>query len=819
MLCLLLGCSPTRHLAENERLLWKIKLEGVEQTDKSAITPLYQQKPNRRVLGYPLYLNLYYLGKRFYNPEKFQAKINKETANYNRRIARAGNDSLQIDKLIEKKETRLGKLQDKKENGNWLMKTVGEPPAIFDSLKLVQTEDQIKIYLNSKGFFRSAVSSATKVKTRKVFATVSINEGQPYKIEQHTYSIPDTAIQRIVQTALSVSPIKLGENYDEALLSQERARIESILKDNGYFDFRQQFVTFEPDTSFTPYTVRLNTLVSNPSDTTGHKVYSIKNVYFVSDAELNRFGVNRDTVALANVYYLAYDQRVKPKILNRKVILRPGQTYSASRALLNQRILSNLDIFKYTTITYTKLADTLYTNARAGLLNAQINTSILPRFQATTELGGTFTERVPGPYASLRLRIRNIFGGAEIFDIGVRAGIEGQLQLNENTAGTRTEIGADMGVTFPQILLPFRNNNLLVKYNPRTRFSTGYTYVDRNEYTRTNLNFSLDYIWQRQNIHQYTFSPVDIDIISTPRISDEFNARLQEFAEQGNPLRESFNNAFVSSINFTSLYNTTNYNQTNSAKLIRAFVESGGLLGQYASKAFSDLTSYKFVKVNLDYRQYIPLGNNMMFVYRANGGVAKPLDSAQVLPYDKFFFAGGPSSVRAWLPRRLGPGSSARIEQKMDETTNAPMIDPETNQPIEEITYRFEQPGEILLEFNSEFRFRMFRFGITNVNGAIFLDAGNVWVFKEEDYNSSTIRYQRGAAFDADRFYKEIAVGTGFGIRLDFSFAILRFDIATKVYDPALPEGSRFVLDKFSPNKIFGTDTQTTFNLGIGYPF
>ncbi|WP_205500765.1 translocation and assembly module lipoprotein TamL [Rufibacter psychrotolerans] len=815
MLCLLLGCTPTRHLSENERLLWRIKLEGVKQNNKSEIAALYQQKPNRRVLGVPLYLNLYYLGKRFYNPERIQANIEEETADANRRIQRAGADSVRVDKLIEKKETKLAKLQNKKENGNWLMRTVGEPPAIFDSLKLVQTEDQVRIFLNSKGFFRNHVSSTTQTHHKKVFVTLQVEEDKPYLLTQHTYQVADTTILNLLQANQATSFIKLQQNYDEGLLSQERTRLEQLLKNNGFYEFRQQFITFEADTSYEDYTVRLSTLIANPTDTTRHKVYTIKDVYFISDAGLNRFGRTRDTVALNNVHFLAYQHRIKPKILARKVIIRPGQTYSASRTLNNQRIVSNLDVFKYTTISYTKVADsvrvadTVAIGPNQGLLNAQINTALLPRFQETSEVGGTFTEKVPGPYTSIRFRIRNIFGGAEIFDVGVRAGVEGQLQRNVATVGRRTEIGADMGVTFPQILVPFRTNDLLIRYNPRTRFSTGYTYVDRNEYTRTNVDFSFDYIWQRLNIHQFSFSPLDINVISSPRIDPQFQQYLDTLELSGNPLNESFKDAFVSSINFTSLYNTANYNQSNDAKLVRLFVETGGLLWNYLAEQFKDMNTYRFAKLNVDYRRYHALGNNMTFVYRANGGVAKPLGKSRALPYDKYFFAGGSSSVRAWLPRRLGPGSSSLINR-----------DP-NSENFNQVDYLFEQPGEILLELNSEFRFRIFRFGGTNVNGALFVDAGNVWLFQERNTNPNPNIYEfrPGAKFELNRFYKELAVGTGFGVRLDFTFAILRFDVATKLYDPAMPQGNRFVINQFRSDRIFGNTNQTTFNLGIGYPF
>ncbi|WP_225988111.1 BamA/TamA family outer membrane protein [Rufibacter sp. LB8] len=808
MLGLLVGCSPTRHLTGNERLLWKINLEGAQQNKKSALSPLYQQKPNRRVLGTPLYLNLYYLGKQFYNPEKIQAQKDQKTEEFNQDIARAGSDSIKVDKLIEKKEKKLGKLQNKLENGNWLMRTVGESPAIFDSTKLVSTEEQVKLYLNSKGFFRSTVSSSTATQDKKVTATIHITEDKPYVVTHHLYEVPDTALLGLMQRNQAASLVKLNQNFEEATLAQERVRLEQLFKNNGYFDFKQQFVTFNADTSYVDYTVRLKTQIANPTDSSFHKVYTIQNTYVTTDAGNNRFGVNRDTLLLNDIYFMAYEQRFKPKVMIRKVILRPGQTFSAARTQTNQRILSSMDVFKFATVTYTKKADSLSSTSRTGLLDANINMAPLPRYQETAEVGGTFTEQVPGPYSSLRLRIRNIFGGAEIFDIGVRAGIEGQLQVNEAVTGRRTEIGADFGVTFPQILVPFRTNDLLVRFNPRTRFSTGYTYVNRNEYTRTNLDFSFDYIWQRQNIHQFSFSPIDINIISTPKISDDFLKTLDEFEAQGSPLRQSFLNTFVSSMNFTSLYNTANYNQSNDAKLVRLFAETGGIIGRFLAKPFNDLTNYQFVKASVDYRRYHPLPNNFMFVYRVNGGVAKPFGRTQVLPYDKHFFAGGSSSVRAWLPRRLGPGSS-RVIGLNEETGKY------------EIIYKFEQPGEILLEFNSEMRFRMFRFGTTNVNGAVFLDAGNIWLFNERSNvaPSGNFRYEGQGTFAFDRFYKEMAVGTGFGVRFDFTFAILRLDIATRMFDPAQPEGSRFVLNRFQPGNILSENTQTTFNLGIGYPF
>jgi outer membrane protein assembly factor BamA len=297
-------------------------------------------------------------------------------------------------------------------------------------------------------------------------------------------------------------------------------------------------------------------------------------------------------------------------------------------------------------------------------------------------------------------------------------------------------------------------------------------------------------------------TPIDISIINASAVSDSFQVTLNRLANEGSPLFRSFTQLYVPSINATSLYNSNDFNQTRDARFLRLFAEVGGLT-RSLYKDRINLNVYDFVKLAADYRRYHKLGDKNFLVYRLNGGVARALtrtdvrdtadqlvDRQLIIPYDKYLFAGGNSSVRAWRPRRLGPGSYTTTRTEAGQTLR---------------DYDLEQPGELLLEGSVEYRFPVYSF----INGAVFTDFGNVWSLQSDP--------RPGAQFHLDSFWRQFAVGSGAGIRLDFSFLILRLDIATKVYDPTAPDGEKWAIRNF---RLFGRgEDQTAFNLGIGYPF
>lgn len=803
LLSLVCGCTPTRLLPPGRNLLRNIKLKGVDQSDPARLEALYQQRPNSR---FPLpKLTIYQLGSTFYNRDKVQKRLDEERLEYRKRIQAARPDSVKVGKLLVKRDQHLRRHQLVLDKGNAIMR-LGEAPVLYDSALTAKTVEQMSILLKSEGFFRGRVTATDSVRKRMVTVTYQVTENTPFTYSQLDYDIPDSAVARVVRADQQASLLKVGQRYDEAIIGQERNRLETLLKNAGYFDFREQYITLEADTSFAPYTVRLRTLIANPAPGVNHRVYSIRHVNFLTDAGTVRFGVKRDTIERDSVYYLAFQHRFSTRILDRKLTVRPEQRYSLTNTQLTQRQLADLDVFRFNNVNYVKVEPTAATDSTNYQLDAVVNASPHKRFQELTEFGATYVAEQVGPFVNARLKVRNVFGGAEVLEFGVRAGFEGQY--NRVTGSDipqtvlTTQLGGNVNLVIPQFLVPWRTGRMLSRYNPRTRLNVTYTYVQRPEYTRTNLEGTFDYIWQRSLYHQFVLTPFDVSIINASAISDSFQVRLNRLAQEGSPLFRSFTQLYVPSINATSLYNSNDFNQTRDATFLRLFAEVGGLTRSLYQDRIN-LNVYDFAKLTADYRRYHKLGPKTFFVYRFNGGIARALTrtdvedadgnvtgSQLIIPYDKYLFAGGSSSVRAWKPRRLGPG--AYTTTRVDDGVLVR-------------DYNLEQPGELLLEANVEYRFPIYSF----INGAVFTDAGNVWTLQSDP--------RPNAQFKPDQFLTQFAVGSGVGIRLDFSFLILRFDVATKVYDPTAPDGEKWAIRNV---RLLGrSEDQTAFNLGIGYPF
>ena len=435
----------------------------------------------------------------------------------------------------------------------------------------------------------------------------------------------------------------------------------------------------------------------------------------------------------------------------------------------------------------------------------------------------TVTQGFPGPYYSLSFKKRNIFKGLEIFELNGRFGFEGVAAATEIGGVYRsTEAGINSSVTFPQFLFPTgRYSDQLGKFNPKTRLLAGYTYTDRPEYQRSNFTISNTYTWQNKRTTNYSFTLTNLQIIQST-LTNAFDSLLTDLqTKQGNNLKNSFKPSLVSSMIFTMTWNPNNYgNAERNSFFMRFTAESGGtLFNVYTPTIATDngLQVYKYLRASLDLRKKIIIDKNTSVAYRFNTGVAYSYGGDNALPYEKYFFVGGSNSVRAWRPRRLGVGSSP------PPVTTNPASDGTFN-------YQYEKPGEILLEASIEWRKRLFGF----VNGAIFIDAGNVWSFQQVKppdaaENVASWAQQGNTKFYFDQFYKEIAVGTGFGLRFDFNFLVLRLDIGIKAWDPARAPGDRFVLDRLSFFKPYahknadGTYSNVRepviWNVGIGYPF
>ncbi len=773
---------------------------------KNELNNLYSQETNRRMLWLPIspLVGLYNYGEKRFDPEKYQRKKGKIQARFNKKIARVDSSNItKITNLQFRLREKLEKQDFKIENGNLPMQW-GEPVAVYDSAKVEETKDRFHYYLLSKGYRRNTIVSKTNTVLKTVSVTYIVDLGPVYKIDTIFYNVLDTAVFNLLQEHKSKSLLKIGDAYDEEKISNERDRIDLLLKDNGYFDFSRQYVEFRADTVYQPESIALMLVINDPEKGQGHKKFKIDEVRFTIDAGKKYVGVSRNHEELHKVDYFYYTRKYKLEVLGHRVFLQPDQYYSRTNTFDTQRQIANIEAFKFVNINY---------DTSGGKFIANIYTSALDQYQWTNETGVNVTQGYPGPFFNTTFRKRNLFRGLETLDISARFGYEGVASLTENTnVYQSTEAGVNASLTWPQLLIPTKEETKyrLGKYNPKTKILMGFTYSDRPEYRRRITTVSGTYTWQNKRTRQYSLTLLNLNVIDTLYLDSDFKDELIEQGNNGNfSLVNSFNPSFVSSVIFGITWNKNYFGIFDqNATWIRAQIEPGGSIWNVVDPTFinnAGLQYYKYIRLTLDIRKNKVLSKTTTLAFHFNSGVGYGYAENKSLPYEKLFFAGGSNSVRAWRPRRLGPGSF-----KPNISDN-----PQGNGLFD---YSIEKPADILLEGSIELRQKLFGF----ISGAVFLDAGNVWTFnkliKKDDQDN--IIDNGNSQFRLESFIPEIGVGTGFGLRFNFSFLVLRFDVGLKVYDPARDEGDRFMLNKVKFWSPYGTNREPViYNIGIGFPF
>lgn len=787
------GCLGTRYLKEGEKLLVKQKVDAPKQINSEELSQLFVQYPNRQIpiIRFSPYVWLYYFGEKRYDVEEYRQEISEEEAKWNLKIAQAdaaGKEKKTL-KYRRKKNKKLAKLETKIEEGNIWMQW-GEPLTIYDTSKTVGSLNRMNLYLQSKGYFQAMVDTLVKVKKKRVSITYEVDPGPPYVLDSLLIISGDSNISRIIEASKEETLLVKGDNYDQTNLTKERERLDNLLKDNGYFAFSRQYIEFQVDTAFTGrQKVTVITNINKPARGADHRIYTIDSVNLVTNTNQGVLPMTSTPKEEYNgIQYIFIKNRYNKKVLDRRIFIDKDSLYSRSNTFDTQRQLANLDVFRFININY---------DSTGGQMVANIFTSPLPKYQITTEAGVNVTQGFPGPFLNLSFKRRNVFGGMETFEISGRIGFEGVAPATEvQDVYTSVEGGVNAALTFPQFLIPISADakRRLGNINPKTRLAIGYNYTDRPEYRRRNTNASLSFSWQKNNNSFFQLTLNDIGIIRST-LSQDFEGVLDSLENEGNNIVNTFNPSYVSSMYFTSTWNKNSYglNFINS-RYFRLFVESGGTTLNFFGTDLleqENLEYYQYIKINTDYRKIHPVNRNTTVAWRINVGVAKPYGSNDILPYEKYFFAGGSNGIRAWRPRRLGPGSFVRV----DSASNT-------------VNYDVEQPGTILLEGSIEWRQNLIGF----IDYAWFFDFGNVWNFNDT---------REEAEFRPDKFIRQIAVGSGLGIRFDFSFLILRLDAGVKVYDPARAQGKRFILSKGFYDAPFTRSASETviFNIGIGYPF
>lgn len=676
----------------------------------------------------------------------------------------------------------------------WLLKN-GTAPVLLSDINPSATSKIIDATLFNNGFFKSYTEYKIedKKRTAKVIYTSHIHE--PYRIKELIYSISDDSLSCAVQNKKEESIIVPGKNYNLDLLKTERERIDAVLKNNGYFYFNPDYLIFKADTSEANHSISLKLALKDSVPENALIVYRILNVFIDKDYSLseNDAEVQKDTNMIQNTVFMVNKKEpgIKPKEILRSVYLRKNEVFSRKNHTITLNRLMSLDNFKFVRVKFSD-SDT----TAAGYLDVTILMTPMPKrtFRAEMDLV-TKSNNYTGPRMNLSLQNRNTFRGAEILKFNLAGSFEAQLNGTEKKRYSYSW-NPQLDLTFPRFISPFNFHHTSSIYIPKTNFSLSYNYLKRVDYfDMKTFQFGYSYKWKYDIRTEHELTPVNISFSTIGNKSLAFEELLNS-----NPyLKKSYEEQFIAGGSYSFTYNE----QVLAGKKIQYFFHT---TTEFAGNAFSlvnNITGDKvssafpskvigsvysqFSKLILEGRSYYNFKDKNILAMRIFAGIAKPFGNSSVLPYSKQFFSGGPNSLRAFQINSVGPGTFYQNAYN---------------------TGFLNMGGDLKLETNAEYRFGIYRF----FKGAFFIDAGNVWLLKSNPANT-------GSPFMFSRFMEQLAVGAGFGLRLDVSFFILRFDLAMPLRKPWLEENHRWVTNQIDFASSEWRKDNLVLNVAIGYPF
>lgn len=668
------------------------------------------------------------------------------------------------------------------------MKNKGEAPVLLSDVKPSVTAAIIDAKLFNLGIFNSKTTYEIKEKehTAKIIYTSHIH--QPYQIKDYQIEIADSTLNRIIQSEKKDAVIKEGDVYRLENLQNERNRIDATLKDSGYFYFNPDYLIFEADTTNEEMTLRLGLKTETPANALSTQ--RIGRITIDQHYSLDNVQISQDTTVVGEVVFMSNKNKpvIRPEVILRAVYLKKDELYNRRDHNITLNRLMSMGNFKFVQIKFTD-------NDSTGLLDVAILLTPLPinTFRAEMELV-TKSNNYTGPRMNVSLLNRNTFGGSEQLKLNMAGSFEAQLNAINKGLFSYT-FNPQLELTFPRLLVPFQLKPSHNIYTPQTRFAFAYNYIKRvNYFDMNSLLFSYGYKWKKNARITHELTPINISNTSLSNESDDFKALLL-----ANPyLKKSYDEQFVAGGSYSFTYNDPSTTEKVAQHFIQLRAESaGGLFSLINSiggnrpspdhpASILGMVYSQFVRLDADARTYINIGNKDKLAMRFYAGAGKAFGNSASLPYSRQFFSGGPNSVRAFAINSLGPGDYQQ------QTTGGFL----------------QTGGDIKIEMNAEYRFDIYSF----LKGALFVDAGNVWLQASNPVNL-------GNPFRLNSFPGEMAVGSGIGLRLDVSFFVLRFDLATPLRKPWLPSADRWVVNEINPFKADWRRENLMLNIAIGYPF
>lgn len=674
-----------------------------------------------------------------------------------------------------------------------LRNRLGRPPVLFEQVSVPRTSRLMENRLHNLGFFDASVSYEIMRKPQKASVDYRVFLRPAYTIEVlHPMEGADS-LSAIIRASMDESLIRAGEPYRLETLKEERVRINQVLKRQGYFYFHPDFLLFRADTTLGGRSVEVSPALKPDNPPQASRAYRIRNVYVYADYLLagEGEGAGLDTLEVREgLYVFDREKQFKPGMLANAIFLKRGELYDVDNHDRTMNHLLGLGIFKFVNIRFEEtMLDSL------PALDVRLLLTPVEKKSINAEiLGIARSNHFAGPGVNVNFSNRNALGGAEQLRFSTNASLETLIARNQNPANS-VEAGLEAELIYPRFVIPFKISRSAPILLPKTSFSLGFSYLSRTDaFNLSSLRLQYGYSWNQKITSNHRLSPVVMNWFNLGKVSDNASLELLESAL----LRRGLFEQFIIGSEYSLTYNSQlrekrtndwyfNLNAEASGNLARGLFSLLGA-GQDEEGSYKILGQAfsQYVRSDMDVRWYHQISRNQRLASRFIAGVGVPFGNSQTLPYVKRFNIGGSNSIRAFQPRSLGPGA---------------YLPPDSLQG----RFNLQQSGDIKLELSLEYRFDISRF----LKGAFFVDAGNIWRLEEDTLAP-------GGQFHFDRFYKQIAVGTGTGLRIDVNFFVLRFDFAFPLVVPWEEGFSLYPVQPF--NKAWRREN-LIFNLGIGYPF
>lgn len=760
-------------------------------------------------------------GESFYDG----ADINFDTQG--RRIRRIGGIEEDLRELINPKPNKkfLGMRpgvwfyykagEPKKQKGfRYFVRTkLGREPVLMKDINPQRIGETLQAELQNEGYFKSTVQSEVVTDGKESTVIYNVTLKPPFRlrrIEQHLFD----SLKRptIVQAMNENTMLRTRQRYRLERLKAEQERIEEVLENQGFYFFDDRYLLFDADTTVGKRRIDLDLHFEKGMPDKAVRTYRVTKINVLPNYELTNdsLATTADTLNVNGYTYIDNQHNFRPHILTNVINLRPDSIYRRIDEEYTLSHLMGLRAFKYVNIKFRESEEDSSSLHADIYLTPLLKKSIRMQLQAVSK-----SNNFVGPGFELTFTNRNLFRGAELFQLRLNSAYEVQISRQQAGALNAIEFGAESSLSVPRFVTPFgifRYRS--AKYVPQTNFKLSYTLQQRLQYFRlTSMNGGYGFLWRETTLKTHELYPVDVSFVKLGKTSEVFRNLLAASPALAN----SFQNQFILGSRYTFTLNTqmkedielkydpkARRNRKSNFYFSGTIDLSGNLLSaaqnvanvEEGQKQFFGLPYSQYVRADVDFRYYYDINKHSKLATRIIAGMGHAYGNSTTMPYIKQFASGGSNSVRAFPARSLGPGTY-NVRNDPDVTSR---------------TFFVDQRGDIKLESSIEYRFDIIR----SFKGALFADAGNIWL-RDDPHPDPEKRWDK--TFDRHTFMSQLAIGTGAGVRFDFNFFVLRLDLAFPIRKPFLPAGERWTFDDIDLKSKDWRRQNLILNIAIGYPF